>query len=253
MSVSIYFQQFKEQEVDRAWNEIMSGEFKVGVEPELERLEKEEKELAAKIPVLEDPEFSYYSKDPAYAAYTEASAKHMAVEEQLKKLQGLKRWEQDTVEFKKQFDQAMELDKELEQAIMDMNRSIIAHFSEHNFIEYYSHHAWDDYIQVFFGATLMIDIEKQDYHKEDGIPGIPFEVWVKAFESADKVAMMAVKGLATEFDFTFEDFTNHILPVKNLVKFCHDTNTKMIVYLEYPHSHFEENRAKEIYREYKFK
>lgn len=251
MSVSIYFHQLKEQEVDRAWDEIMSGEFKVGVEPELERLEKEEKELATKIPVLEDPTFSYYSKDPAYAAYAEASAKHVAAEEQLKKLQGLKRWEQDTAIFKKQFDQAMELDEELEQAIMDMNRSIIAHFSEQNFTEYYSHRAWDDYVRVLFGATLSIDIEKQDYYNEDSMPGIPFDIWVKAFESADQVNMMAVKGLASDFDFTFEDFTDHILPVKNLVKFCRDTNTKMIAYFEYPYSHFEEKRAKEIYQKYK--
>ncbi len=253
MSVSIYFQQLKEQEVDRTWDEIMSGEFKLGIEPEMERMEKEEKELAANIPVLEDPEFSYYSKDPAYAAYAEASAKHEAVEEQLKKLQGLKRWEQGTAEFKKQFDEAAELGEELEQAIMDMNRSIVSHFSEQDFTEYYSHHAWDEYIAVLFGATLLIDLEKQDYYKEDGIPGIPFEMWVKAFESADQVAMTAVKGLAPEFDFTFEDFTDHILPVKNLVKFCRDTSTKMIVYLEYPYNHSEEKLAKEIWKKYKGK
>lgn len=251
MSVSIYFHQLKEQEVDRTWDKIMSGEFKVGVEPELERLVKEEKELASKIPVLDDPEFSYYSKDPAYAAYAEASSKHAAAEEHLEKFQGLKRWEHDTVEFKKLFDQAQGLNEELKQAIMDMNRSIVSHFSEQNFTEYYSHHAWDEYVLIFFGATLMINLDKEEYFQLDGIPGIPFELWVKAFQSADQVAMTAVKGLAPEFDFTFEDFTDHILPVKNLVKFCRDNNTKMIVFLEQPYSHLEEKRATEIYLKYK--
>lgn len=248
MSVSIYFYQFKEKEVEQTWDKIMSGELETETKPELERLEREEQELVVKIPEYEDVSFLYYSKDPRYETYAKAEEKHSATEKQF---QNLKWWRGSIVEFRQKLMLAKKFDEEIEQAIMDMNRGIIAHLSEQDFIEYYSHHFWDEYVVMFFAATLVMSLKKESFFEKDGIPGIPFELWVKAFKSADRLAMETIKKMAPDYDLDYDDFAAHILPVKNLVKFCLDTSTQMFVFFENSYSSFELNRAKAIFKKYK--
>lgn len=244
MSISISFSQFNKEKVDQVWSDIVSGKFEANAKKEKEDLEQQLPGLEEKIPKYspEEVDFMVYSKHPKLEIYDKALG------------------EFETVKAKA-FDKKMDLlaVDELKEAlkggdkqtilheISSMDNYLIGKFSGKQYSEYY-----DDYelfVNLFFAATLEMELFEQDYFKKYGLEGVPFSVWVAAFKKMDKEVVEDIKESFTSMGsshYSFEDFRQYILPIKNVIKYCLDTNTEMVVSIEGDVSELELKRAEEI-------
>jgi len=83
-----------------------------------------------------------------------------------------------------------------------------------------------------FQAVLDINPEEEDYYPHNAVAGIPFDLWVRLFQSLTPQAMDAVKAKAQKAKYPFDQFRAYLLGVKDVVKFCMDNNSEMISYYD---------------------
>ncbi len=83
-----------------------------------------------------------------------------------------------------------------------------------------------------FQAVLDVNLEEEEFYPQSAIAGIPFEMWVRLFQSMTPQAMETVKAKAQKAKYPFDHFRAYLLGVKDVVKFCMENNAQMIAYYD---------------------
>ena len=83
-----------------------------------------------------------------------------------------------------------------------------------------------------FQAVLDINLEEEVFFPHNAVAGVPFEMWVRLFQSLTPQAMDAVKAKSQKAKYPFDQFRAYLLGVKDVVKFCMDNNSEMISYYD---------------------
>lgn len=252
MSVSIYFTELNKEKVDAAWKDVVSGNFK----SDIQDLKNKQALLEQQMPALDaelekykdvDPDYIYYSKDPLYKDYEEA---YYAKEKLRREIGDIKIAIISQNENLKELSAALaSKDKQaIIPAIENMDSELVSLSSEKSFSDYVSN--YEEFIEIMFMEVLGINILAQDYYETERITGIPFNLWVELFQRADSETMKMVRDVVIKAGYPFEEFTDAVLPIKDIVKFCHDTNTEMVVYYEGDPVPWQTRRAEDIYNKY---
>lgn len=237
MSVTITFQQFDKKKTDALWDDVFSGNYEKNIAEKKEELENQLPTLGAKIPKYsgEELDFMLYTKDIKLGEYDKTTSEYEKVRDlafQYKlKLVGLN-------EFKERIQNKDK--KEILYAIADLDANLMSECGK-NFAD--SAYAYELFSEILFENTIDFVLEENQT-----LSDIPFDIWINAFKHADRNAMQQIKeGLEESEECTFEEFSECILQIKDLVKLCLETNTEMIVFYDVDSSEFQKKRAEELY------
>ena len=99
-----------------------------------------------------------------------------------------------------------------------------------------------------FAAALDISLEEEDFFPQNAVAGVPFEMWVRLFQSLTPQAMDAVKAKSQKAKYPFDQFRAYLLGVKDVVKFCMDNNSEMISYYDTGPTGTMRQRAMHMYK-----
>lgn len=90
----------------------------------------------------------------------------------------------------------------------------------------------EDAINWLFQSALGVNIEEEDFFRDNAVAGIPLELWTRLFQNLSGQAMETVKAKCKKSGNSFDKFREYLLGVKNVVKYCLDNHSDMIAFYE---------------------
>lgn len=104
----------------------------------------------------------------------------------------------------------------------------------------------EDVVAWLLQAVLGINIEEEDFFRDNAVAGIPLELWTRLFQTMSPEVMETVKAKCKKAGYSFDKFREYLRGVKSIVKYCLDNHSDMIVFYEGAPSGIMRERAERM-------